>query len=182
MDGTSSTERVTSQRVTVAKAAAILGVSVVTVRRMIRRGDLEAERVIRPQGSTYLVTLPADGTAPSEDGTSTGGGARDMSRADGTPTALMAAWSESFLAPLVARLGEQEAVIRDQAETIGRQGAELAAERERGKMHHAEAERARGELATAETFRRRNSRRLTIALAVAGTLAIVGVLAPAWVR
>ena len=46
-------------------------------------------------------------------------------------------------------------------------------------MYHAEAERARDELATAETFRRRNSRRLAIALVVAATLAIVAVLAPA---
>jgi len=38
----------------------------------------------------------------------------------------MAAYTRSILEPLVARLGEQEAVIRDQAETIGRQGAELA--------------------------------------------------------
>ena len=37
----------------------------------------------------------------------------------------MAAWSEALLVPLVTRLGEQEAVIRDQAETLGRQGAEL---------------------------------------------------------
>ena len=71
MDGTGSTERVTSQRVTVAEAAAILGVSVVTIRRMIKRGQLEGERVIRPQGSAYLVTLPADAPPVAEDGTAT---------------------------------------------------------------------------------------------------------------
>jgi transposase len=51
VDGTVGTERVTSHRVAVADAAAILGVSIVTVRRMIKRGQLEAERVLRPQGS-----------------------------------------------------------------------------------------------------------------------------------
>jgi len=39
----------TFQRVSVAEAAAILGVSVATVRRRIRGGTLEAETVIRPQ-------------------------------------------------------------------------------------------------------------------------------------
>ena len=72
MDGTTGTEPGTSQRVTVAEAAAILGVSVVTVRRMIRRGQLEGERVVRPQGSAYAVTLPADATGAAEDGTPTG--------------------------------------------------------------------------------------------------------------
>ncbi len=94
--------------------------------------------------------------------------------------------TRAVLEPLVTELSlvrqsnePQARQLIDQAETIGRQGAELEAERERGKMYHAEAERARDELATAETFRRRNSRRLAIALVVAATLAIVAVLAPA---
>ena len=44
MDGTACTGHVPYARVTVAEAAAILGVSVVTVRQMIKRGQLEAER------------------------------------------------------------------------------------------------------------------------------------------
>src|SRR3954447_11088056 len=67
MDGTASTGHVTSQQVTVAEAAAILGVSVVTVRRMIKRGQLEAQRVIRPQGSAYVVTVPMHGTGNAQD-------------------------------------------------------------------------------------------------------------------
>jgi excisionase family DNA binding protein len=42
---------VTYQQVTVSEAATILGVSVMTVRRMIKRGQLEGERVHRPQVS-----------------------------------------------------------------------------------------------------------------------------------
>ncbi len=93
--------------------------------------------------------------------------------------------------PLIAQIdGLRQTVERQatqlvsHAETIGRQGAELEAERERGRMYHAEAERAREELATAETFRRRNSRRLaiTIALVVVSVLVMVAMVAPAWVR
>ena len=100
IDGTVGTERVTSQRVAVAAAAAILGVSVVTVRQMIKRGQLEAERVLRPQGSAYLVTLPAslgDGTG------------------DRPPTELLAAWSTAILAPLVAELAESRRAVRRSA-------------------------------------------------------------------
>src|SRR5688572_12985044 len=59
---TMTTQDGTYQRLTVAEAAAELGVSRMTVRRMIQRGQLEAERVHRPQGSLYVVRLPVDGT------------------------------------------------------------------------------------------------------------------------
>ncbi len=175
MDGTPATEHVPYRRVTVAEAASILGVSVVTIRRMIKRGELEAERVIRPQGSAYLVALPPDASPSLQDGTPTEQSAQDVSRTDGTPAALMAAWSEALLVPLVTRLGEQEAVIRDQAETIGRQGAEL-------ERAASAVVALNDQLAAAESCRRRQTRRLSIALAVAATLAIAALLAPAWVR
>jgi len=175
MDGTNGTGPGTSQRVTVAEAAAILGVSVVTIRRMIRRGQLEGKRVVRPQGSAYVVTLPADATGVAEDGTPTGRPAQDVSRANGTPAALMAAWSETFLAPLVARLGEQEAVIRDQAETLGRQGAEL----ETGRAKACQLATERDE---AESNRRRLGRLLILAVAVLIALLVAMLVAPAWVR
>ena len=75
----------------------------------------------------------------------------------------------------MTRLAEQEGTIRDQAGTIGRQGAELEAERAANKRYQAD-------LAAAEMSWRRDRRRLSIALAVAGTLAIAVGLAPAWVR
>ena len=120
---------VTYQQVTVAEAAGILGVSVMTVRRMIRRGQLEGERVHRPQGNAYVVKLPVDATALADDAPSTEQPAQNVSRTNGTPSELMAVWSETFLGPIMARMAEQEGTIREQAETIGTLRAELAAAR-----------------------------------------------------
>ncbi len=96
--------------------------------------------------------------------------------------ALIQATLAPVLAPIVAELaatrqaGEaKDATIRDQAETIGRQGAELEANR-------AEVTRVTAERDAAEVSRRRDKRRLSIALAVAATLAIAAAQAPAWVR
>ena len=88
----------------------------------------------------------------------------------------MAAYTRSLLEPITAALERSQGEVAELRERVGRQGAEL--------------ERATStvvalgdELATAETFRRRNSRRLAITLAVvATTLALVGVLASGWVR
>src|SRR4051812_43195364 len=79
-DGADGTGHVPYVRVTVAEAAEQLGVNVVTIRRMIKRGQLEAERVHRPQGSAYLVTLPGHGIG---DSTPTEQPAQDMSRTHG---------------------------------------------------------------------------------------------------
>jgi excisionase family DNA binding protein len=115
----------TSQRLTVAEAAAALGVSRMTVRRMIQRGQLEAERVHRPQGTAFVVAPPVDGT---DQDTPTARPARHMGRPNGTGQGavpeLMAAWSETFLGPIMARVAEQEATIRGQAEMIGELRAE----------------------------------------------------------
>jgi excisionase family DNA binding protein len=48
---------------TLQEAAAVLGVSTNTIRARIRRGELRAERVHRPQGHVWQVFLPA---APSK--------------------------------------------------------------------------------------------------------------------
>ena len=109
----------TWQRVSVAEAADVLGVSTATVRRMIRRGQLEGERVQRPQGTAYVVRLPLDAS-----GTRQPPGV--VSRDNASAPALMAAWSETFLAPIMARMAEQEAIIREQAEQIGSLRAQLA--------------------------------------------------------
>jgi excisionase family DNA binding protein len=108
----------------VAEAAARLGVTVVTVRRMIKRGELEAERVLRPQGSAYLVTLPPAAAHGTEDGTVTETPTQNVSRTQGTATELMAAWSTAVLAPLVAEL----AVSRQRIEDLSAQVGELRAE------------------------------------------------------
>ena len=123
-DGTGGTEPVPYARVTVVEAAKLLGVTVVTVRRMIRRGELEAERVLRPQGSAYLVTLPTDPAQGTGDGTTTEPPVQNVSRTQGTATELMAAWSTAVLAPLVAEL----AVTRQRIEDLSAQVGELRAE------------------------------------------------------
>src|SRR3954463_4730275 len=51
--------------VTVEQAAAILGVSVTTVRRRIRDGSIRVAEARRPQGPVWLVYLPADAEAPT---------------------------------------------------------------------------------------------------------------------
>ena len=180
-----SEQAATWQRVTVTEAVAVLGVSTATVRRMVRRGQLEGERVQRPQGIVYVVKLPADGAGtvqqPSATRQAPGDAPRGSAQADDRSQA-MAAWAASLLAPIAAELGEARRTIERQAErleaqaaTIGRQGAEL--------------ERAAStvvglsdELAAAESSRRREHRRLRITLAVAGALAVAAGLAPAWVR
>jgi excisionase family DNA binding protein len=114
------------QRLTVAEAAAELGVSRMTVRRMIQRGQLEAERVHRPQGSLYVVRLPVDGT---DQGTPTaqvpGHRARHNGTAQGAPAGQLAAWSETFLLPLVQTIERQAERIEELARENGRQAAEL---------------------------------------------------------
>jgi excisionase family DNA binding protein len=133
MDGTGETEQVPYTRVTVAEAASALGVTVVTIRRMIKRGQLEGERVIRPQGSAYLVKLPRDGTG---DATSTEQVAQDMSRTQGTAPApaaeamvsLIQTTIATVLGPLVAELAASRQTNERQADRI----AEL--ERENGRL------------------------------------------------
>ena len=255
----------TSQRLSVPEAAAHLGLSVATVRRMIRDGRLQAETVERPQGIAYVVVLPTDQTDHAER-SSTAQQVGTTARLNESPADAMAALIQATLAPIVAPLVAEQAALRqtverqaeqliEKAETIGRQGAELdqirarladvespadsdrlhelarenatlaerlAAQkrlREAAMAHAAELEakleaaaarppepsaaeevaelRAEHYRHTAELARAdvtlagqaasharvsRQVRRLWIALAVAGALAIVGLVAPAWVR
>src|SRR5688500_15290961 len=53
--------------VPVAEAVRILGLSATTIRRKIDAGELEAERVARPQGTAFLVRVPADEPPRAED-------------------------------------------------------------------------------------------------------------------
>jgi excisionase family DNA binding protein len=129
----------TYQRLTVSEAAATLGVSRMTVRRMIQRGQLEAERVHRPQGTAYLVTLPVNGTGQ---GTPTAQPARHMGRPNDTEppaqaeamVSLIQATIGTILGPLVAEqtalrltVERQADQLVSQAETVGRQSERVAA-------------------------------------------------------
>jgi excisionase family DNA binding protein len=159
------------QPATLPEASRLLGVSESTVRRMVKAGRLEAERVLRPQGHVWMVMVPLPSTEPSA-------GSHQASAREGEQPSsgdALATWTRSVLEPLVAELSlmrqaneRQAGQLISQAETLGRQGAEL--------------ERARAERDAADVSRRRDTRRLSIALAVAGALAVVAMLAPGWVR
>ena len=84
------------------EAAGILGVSTQTVRRMLRRGQLEGERVHRAQGSAYVVKLPVPDVAGDSDATSTQQPAPNVSRANATDQAAPAEAMVSLI-PTTAR-------------------------------------------------------------------------------
>ncbi len=167
---------------TVAEAAVALGVSVNTIRRWIKDCRVQSERVATPTGYAYRVFpegVPINGTR-ADSGTNSG---TDQPAPEPATTVApetqraeaMAVYTKTLLEPLVARLGEQEAVIRDQAETIGRQGAELEAERAKSCQLATERE-------AAERSRRRDTHRLVLAVRALAALALVALAASAWVR
>jgi excisionase family DNA binding protein len=125
---------VTFQQVTVSEAAGILGVSTQTVRRMLRRGQLEGERVHRAQGSAYVVRLPVPAEAGDTDATATQQPAPHMSRANATdqpaPAEAMVSLIQTTIAtvlgPLVGQLDAQRQTIERQADAIGQLRADLA--------------------------------------------------------
>jgi len=118
----------TLQGVTVAEAAAILGVSTATVRRMVKRGQLEGTRVHRPQGTAFVITMPVDAAGDTQDATDTRQEAGVTPRGNASPSEQLAAWSETFLVPLVAALERSQATVREQAERIGELRATVAAQ------------------------------------------------------
>ncbi len=115
---------------TLREGAAVLGVSLNTLRRRIAAGQVRAERVERAQGFVWQVYL--DGAAPSQDG------ANETVQRDrpGTvlhpPTAIMqaeamAAYTRSLLEPLVSHVAELEGAVRMLERENGRLAAENAA-------------------------------------------------------
>ncbi len=176
--------------VPVAEAARRLGISTATVKRRIAAGTLEAEQLTRPQGIEYRVRLPRDVPAPLSDVTSPLAERSDSEPAPLTATAQdVSAAIGAAVAPLVERLAVQDATIAEQGRTIERQAGEIATLREERGRQGAELERAASavvalndQLAAADRSRQREVRRLSLALAVAGALAIAAGLAPVWVR
>jgi excisionase family DNA binding protein len=137
--------------VTIDQAAVALRVSPSTARRWVKEGRLRSQRVSTPQGHAFRVFLDrgSEGVEPStSDGSVSADGDRSKGVSEGstaTSTALsverseaMAAYNTALLAPLVAEIAasrqtieRQSAQLIDQAETIGRQAAELEAARDR---------------------------------------------------
>ena len=108
-------------------AAAVLGVSVNTLRKRISSGQVKAERVQRPQGYVWQVYL--DTLQPPAQSADDPPIQEAPSRLQQPPQALMqaeamAAYTRSLMEPLVQLVEQQEATIRDQAETIGELRAE----------------------------------------------------------
>jgi hypothetical protein len=114
---------------TLREAAEVLGISLNTLRRRIAAGQVQAERVQRPQGHVWQIYLHgADTQEHRASSTVQQDGAGTVQQ---PPQALaqaeaMAAYTRSILEPLVVRMAEQEGTIREQAETIGRQSERVA--------------------------------------------------------
>ena len=118
----------TSRYATVREAADFLGVSTETIRRMIRSGRLRGEKVHRPQGTAFLVELPdATGEATCDITNGATAGRHDATSDQALPPALLAAeaWARGVVEPLTRTIAEQQLQLVSQAETIGRQSAEL---------------------------------------------------------
>jgi excisionase family DNA binding protein len=125
--------------VSIHEAAVMLGVSPTTVRRWVASGRLRSERYDRPQGAVVRVFLgPEQATSETvvreqvptaQVPTAAPPRADEQAPPDVPPTDLMAAWSETFLVPLVATLERQAGRIGELERENGRLTAELEAER-----------------------------------------------------
>jgi hypothetical protein len=94
----------TFQRVSVAEAAALLGVSEATVRRRIRGSELEAETVFRPQGTAFVVRLPVDASAGVGDAYDRSQEPGDTTRAQASPEHALTAMVQTMIVALVVLL------------------------------------------------------------------------------
>jgi DNA-binding transcriptional MerR regulator len=134
--------------VPIKEAAEQLHVSINTIRRWIREGKLQTEKQARPQGYTLLVHLPIDGQILTDAPAQTGAQGDAQAGAHEPPTQhvpseqvpalgdyaraeAMATYSARLLEPLVARLAEQEQVIRQLAEEKGQHQERLSHQAER---------------------------------------------------
>jgi hypothetical protein len=129
----------THRFVPMAEAVQILGLSATTIRRKIASGELEAERITRPQGEAWLIRVAGDlplatadppGAHHEPPGTlqeSPGASHHAPPSTDVLTVVVVPLLAEVAASrQTIERLGE---TIRDQAETIGRQSAELEAAR-----------------------------------------------------
>ena len=131
--------------VPIAEAARRLGVSADTVRRRLKRGELEGEQHPTAQGFTWLVAMPASSGSPDAAPVQAPG-SQAATSAEGTTVAdLWRALEEEGKATIAAkdetigRLAAEVAYLRDREnaevaflrEQLDQRSRELAAERER---------------------------------------------------
>jgi excisionase family DNA binding protein len=168
---------------TLPEAARILGVSESTVRRLVKAGKLEAERVLRPQGHVWMVRVPAPSTDPPADPPRwIGASPANPPEQPAAPSALTA-WMTSVLEPLVAELGTSRQRIEALARENGRQAAEL--ERAHAEIHaltsSAASETAQSTPRSPGTFLRAWARLDWLIVALVVAVVVAGVLL-AWPR
>jgi len=104
---------------TLEQAGRALGLSPRTVRRMVRRGELAADKIEGPHGPQYLVRLPAGqaGTVATN-----GHGGRGQGAPAGQPTAAVHR-GQASLVPLVTELTHRVAALeQERFELAGRLG------------------------------------------------------------
>ena len=146
-DPPSASHREGFQPATLPEASRLLGVSESTVRRMVKAGRLEAERVLRPQGHVWMVMLPLPSTDPSA------GSHRPSTREGEQPSSgdALATWTRSVLEPLVTELSLMRQANERQAEQLVGKEQEIGTIREERGRLTAELERARARLAELES-------------------------------
>jgi len=132
-----------------ADAARRYGVSERTLRRRIEDGELDAERVTRPQGSVLFVKLPPDAAFVDSQAASASYAASDQALAEadapGGTTGQDAATMVSIMTSLLAELSEGRREVADLREDRGRLQAERDSATARAaefqaRLEHAEAE------------------------------------------
>jgi excisionase family DNA binding protein len=122
----------TSRHATVREAAEILGVSTETIRRMIRAGRLQAQRVHRPQGTAFLVELPDAAAETTQDATGdTMAGRPNAAGGKPLPPALVAAeaWARGVIEPLTRTIADQQQQLIE----LARENGHLVAERDQAR-------------------------------------------------
>jgi len=121
--------------VPMADAVRILGRSATTIRRKIASGELEAERITRPQGEAWLIRVTGDpppATAGPPGATQEPPGTLQESPGASQHAPPSTDVLTVVVAPLLAEVAASRQIIErqaqqlvSQAETIGRQAAEL---------------------------------------------------------
>ena len=181
IDPPSASHREGFQPATLPEAARLLGVSESTVRRMVKAGRLESERVLRPQGHVWMVMVPLPSTVGPA-------GSRQPSTKEGehpSGSDALGAWTRSVLEPLVAELSlmrqsneRQAQQLIGQAEMIGSLTEQVDGRERELDRSSAEIAALSGQLADADVSRRRY---VGIANALVIVLVVVGAFAArAW--
>ncbi len=176
-------------------AAEQLGLSIHAVRRRVHAGELPARQVRGRYGLAWQVRLDGkhegsatvaqesrEGSARVADGSADVAGDEQGPSADLMRAEAMAAYTRSLLEPLTAALERSQGEVAELRERVGQLTEQVDGRRRELLRSVAELEQARQERETAERSRRRDVRRLSIALAVAGALAVAAGLAPGWLR